>query len=50
MMCFDMVAVKYSHVVFFPIREIPRIALTGLLLWGIYLVVWKEIEDKFSSP
>jgi len=49
-MCFDKVAVKYSYVVFYPIREIPRVASTLLLLWGTYLVAWKEIQDKFSSP
>ncbi|KAK0646945.1 hypothetical protein B0T16DRAFT_391283 [Cercophora newfieldiana] len=49
-MCFDKVAVKYSYVVFLPIREVPRVASTVLLLWGTYLVVWKELEDKFSRP
>jgi hypothetical protein len=49
-MCFDTVAVKYSYVVFFPIREMPRVASAVLLLWGTYLVVWKELEDKFTSP
>jgi len=48
-MCFDKMAVNYGYVVFFPMREFPRVASTVLLLWGTYLVMWKELEDKFSS-
>jgi hypothetical protein len=48
-MCVDTLAVRYSYVVFLPIREVFRVASTILLLWGTYLVVWRELEDRFST-
>jgi len=46
----DRAVVKYTYVVFLPLREALGIISTILLLWGNYIVIWRELEDMISAP
>jgi hypothetical protein len=41
------VAVVYGYIFVLPVVEIFRIASSVYYLWGTYIVIWKELEDRF---
>ncbi|KAI0450093.1 hypothetical protein F5B21DRAFT_517694 [Xylaria acuta] len=41
--------VVYGYIFVLPIIEIFRIASTIYYLWGTYIVIWKELEDRFPK-
>ncbi|KAI1737446.1 hypothetical protein F4680DRAFT_214603 [Xylaria scruposa] len=41
--------VVYGYIFVLPIIEILRIASTMYYLWGTYIVIWRELEVRFSD-
>ncbi|KAI3320304.1 hypothetical protein HD806DRAFT_507139 [Xylariaceae sp. AK1471] len=44
---YDQRAVSYGYIFTMPIFEISRVASSVYYLWGNYIVVWRELEDRF---
>jgi hypothetical protein len=44
---YDQRAVSYGYIFVLPIFETSRVASSVYYLWGNYIVVWRELEDRF---
>lgn len=42
--------VQYGYILTAPVWETPRIASNIVVLWGTFLVVWRELQGRFRSP
>ncbi|KAI0902959.1 hypothetical protein F4823DRAFT_637149 [Ustulina deusta] len=42
-------SVVYGYIFVLPIFEISRVASTIYHLWGTYVVIWRELEDRFPK-
>jgi hypothetical protein len=46
---YDSVRVVFGYIIVAPLWQSFRVISSITLLWGTYTVVWRELEDRFSS-